>query len=780
MLLGAHLLLAMCFERVRADRRIDASVAVREPWQPRVYLQAVSGILFAVDLSSGAILWQTDTGGPLLRAADSSKGSAPVPTVDGGLFLPEKDTLLPWNIQELVAVSPFHTDEGTTFVGKKEAVLKAVDRDTGKPSKRFTDKESLFTSAESNLLWITRTDFSIQAVERDRVLVAWNVSYAEVLLGTSESRSGLFSPLSVWSNLEGAVRINLENGIVWELDLSSPVSSAFLEVAPNRIQKIPFRFEKSSHPGFSNQDSSSITPYRDLFRPQTRPISEVLRLLSSGEEESRDSVPSQTTTQNDSHGRIPAFTVHFHLPQSFLSLSLFIAITICLLPMYVLFRHRILLAKSRKSGRIEIDFNAPLGYGSHGTVVYSGNFEGRPVAVKRMLKEFIDSAGQEMELLMQSDAHPNVVRYYAKEADGNFVYLALELCQQTLEDLVKKGYRDSELLRSILRQTVEGVSHLHSLNIVHRDLKPANILITEDGKIKIADMGLGKKLDTSQLSFSSPMGHGSIGWHAPEILTRGRATMKVDIFSLGCVIAYVLTHGQHPFGDEPTFRDRNILDHKFSIDSKELSLESYNLIMNMIAHDPEQRPCCEEVLSHPFFWSDEEKLDFICFVSDRVEIEKPDSFIRRKIESVAWYALGEGPWNIRIDSGLIENLGKYRKYNFLSLRDLLRVIRNKRNHFRDLPEELQWELGTIPSGFLQYFCVRFPKLLLTSYIFAGAVCSQEPSFSKFYKGFSESSIRRMQTKLNKLAKSAPTQASSPRNPDASPSWRRSDREDPKT
>lgn len=51
--------------------------------------------------------------------------------------------------------------------------------------------------------------------------------------------------------------------------------------------------------------------------------------------------------------------------------------------------------------------------------------------------------------------------------------------------------------------------------------------------------------------------------------------------------------------------------------------------------------------------------------------------------------------------------GKYRRYSYTSLRDLLRVIRNKHSHYRELPAELQRRLGTIPEGFLSYFTSRW-------------------------------------------------------------------------
>ena len=115
--------------------------------------------------------------------------------------------------------------------------------------------------------------------------------------------------------------------------------------------------------------------------------------------------------------------------------------------------------------------------------------EGRQVAVKRLLKTYNASADREISLLIESDGHPNVVRYHLKETRGDFVYLALELCDLSLHDLI--GHIRSKLDRldpdekeknlhatkSVLLQITKGAEHLHRLRIVHRDLKPANILL---------------------------------------------------------------------------------------------------------------------------------------------------------------------------------------------------------------------------------------------------------------------------------------------------------------
>ena len=75
-------------------------------------------------------------------------------------------------------------------------------------------------------------------------------------------------------------------------------------------------------------------------------------------------------------------------------------------------------------------------------------------------------------------------------------------------------------------------------------------------------------------------------------------------------------------------------------------------------------------------------------------------------ENCSRSALGAGPWMACFDAELVDNLGRYRKYNQGSLRDLLRVIRNKHNHFRELPESLQAKLGPLPQGY--HLCAPVP------------------------------------------------------------------------
>jgi serine/threonine-protein kinase/endoribonuclease IRE1 len=108
-------------------------------------------------------------------------------------------------------------------------------------------------------------------------------------------------------------------------------------------------------------------------------------------------------------------------------------------------------------------------------------------------------------------------------------------------------------------------------------------------------------------------------------------------------------------------------------------------------------------------------------------------------------------WSKALDRTLLDNLGKYRKYDGASVRDLLRVLRNKvrllsflfplssspcdqqKHHYQDLPETVRKNLGDLPGGFLSYFTARFPHLLLHVYDTVATHLADEAMFSSTFK-----------------------------------------------
>ncbi|KAI0251823.1 hypothetical protein BJV78DRAFT_1207008 [Lactifluus subvellereus] len=373
-----------------------------------------------------------------------------------------------------------------------------------------------------------------------------------------------------------------------------------------------------------------------------------------------------------------------------------------------------------------------LGRGSHGTIVYEGSLQGRAVAVKRLLRDFVTLAHREVSLLKDADDHPNVIRYYYQEAHADFLYIALELCPASLADIIERPDQFREIAVSFnpkraVRQITSGLRHLHALKIVHRDIKPQNILISGAKKGKssghrmlISDFGLCRKLEADQTSFlptaGGVMGVGTVGWRAPEILRgevkldepiaddnsqssrdsvetatgsnhsgvgrpKTRLTKSVDIFALGCLYYYCLANGGHPFGDRFE-REVNIMrDHK-SLQGLEgfgeEGSEAVDLVSSMLAPEAADRPDTTTCLMHPYFWDPGRRLGFLQDASDRFEImcRDPRDPHLVLLENNAVDVVGTD-WPSRLDKIFVENLGKFRKYDGRSVQDLLRALRNK-------------------------------------------------------------------------------------------------------
>ncbi|KAJ7326429.1 hypothetical protein DFH08DRAFT_816747 [Mycena albidolilacea] len=428
-----------------------------------------------------------------------------------------------------------------------------------------------------------------------------------------------------------------------------------------------------------------------------------------------------------------------------------------------------------------------LGYGSHGTVVYRGSLQGRAVAVKRLLQDFVTLASREVSILQESDDHPNVIRYYYQEAHSNFLYIALELCPATLADLIetpdRDAWRDIAVAfdpKRALRQIAGGLRHLHGLKLVHRDIKPQNILVSAGAgggakayRMLISDFGLCKKLDVDQTSFlptsHGAMAAGTVGWRAPEILrgdvkldemgagddasvssqgsaasgassgTAGkpaRLTKSVDIFALGCLFFYTMTSGGHPFGDRFE-REANIMKGAKNLQGLERfgeeGEEAVDLISSMLHADAHERPDTTTCLLHPFFWDPARRLTFLQDASDRFEImtRVPKEPYLLVLERGASGIVGND-WLSRLDPLFLENLGKFRKYDGRSVQDLLRALRNKKHHYQDLPDKVKRNLGPMPEGFLAYFTRRFPRLFLHVHSVVGDTSLRTESMFRSY------------------------------------------------
>ena len=177
---------------------------------------------------------------------------------------------------------------------------------------------------------------------------------------------------------------------------------------------------------------------------------------------------------------------------------------------------------------------------------------GREVAVKvlpraKSTPESEAAFRREMRMLGRLD-HENLVRAFDAGYDAMVSYLVTELVPGVdLKHYVQKvGPLDEATAASVIAQAARGLAYAHEQGLVHRDVKPGNILVMQDGRVKVLDLGLaGSQLEEE----SSRIGRvvGTMDYIAPEqIRMPDDVGPSADVYSLGCTLYYAVT-GQVPF-----------------------------------------------------------------------------------------------------------------------------------------------------------------------------------------------------------------------------------------
>ena len=252
-----------------------------------------------------------------------------------------------------------------------------------------------------------------------------------------------------------------------------------------------------------------------------------------------------------------------------------------------------------------------IGTGCHGTKVYHGQLtsNGQKVAVKKMFKGVFD-LGEAKKL--RRCQHQNIIRCFAIHEEEDFFYLALELGEKTLMACINENKFDSNCgdlsIEKCFVEVASGVAYLHKNNICHRDIKPDNILLMAENdeysfyRFVLADLSCARDVPSGE-TISTQSTVGTPGWMAPEMCEVGcRRTLKVDIFSLGCVYYYTVTK-KHPYGgDGETTICQNNINKKQSPSNYIKHFPNYigssELLLRMVHADVEKRPSASEVLEH--------------------------------------------------------------------------------------------------------------------------------------------------------------------------------------
>ncbi|EXB74817.1 Serine/threonine-protein kinase ULK4 [Morus notabilis] len=253
-------------------------------------------------------------------------------------------------------------------------------------------------------------------------------------------------------------------------------------------------------------------------------------------------------------------------------------------------------------------------YGAIGRGKYSTVYKGRKkktieyCAIKSVDKSHKNKILQEVRIL-HSLGHPNVLKFYCWYETSAHLWLVLEYCVggdlRTL--LQQDGQLPEDSIHDLAHDLLKALQFLHSKGIIYGDLKPSNILLDENGRTKLCDFGLARRLNEISKVPSSSLPQAKRGtpcYMAPELFEDGGVhSYASDLWALGCVL-YECYTGIPPFiGREFTQLVKSILSDPTPPLRGSPSRPFVNLINSLLVKDPAERIQWSELCGHAFWRS---------------------------------------------------------------------------------------------------------------------------------------------------------------------------------
>ena len=208
-----------------------------------------------------------------------------------------------------------------------------------------------------------------------------------------------------------------------------------------------------------------------------------------------------------------------------------------------------------------------VGYGGTGDVYEAEDLRlKRRVAIKVLREARQASPAERRRFLEEARAvsalnHPNIVRIYELESEGEVDFIVMELLTgETLAGVIGAGRLSVDRTLEFARQIAHALKAAHAIGIVHRDIKPGNIVITDDGTLKVLDFGLAKRIHAADGTDGGEAGvveshtswvFGTASYMSPEQASGGPVDARSDIFSTGAVM-YEMLRGAPAFAGAPT------------------------------------------------------------------------------------------------------------------------------------------------------------------------------------------------------------------------------------
>ncbi|CAL4069846.1 unnamed protein product, partial [Meganyctiphanes norvegica] len=390
-------------------------------------------------------------------------------------------------------------------------------------------------------------------------------------------------------------------------------------------------------------------------------------------------------------------------------------------------------------GKILFDPQDLLGKGCDGTFVFGGTFDTRSVAVKRVLPGCFSIADREVDLLRESDQHPNVIRYFCMEQSCLTQFAIFDFFTFFIQDPNSIPNLKFSILGIFYHFMLDGVQVVHQIDFLYQNARPRDlfvcIYITQIQSSLLVLSAFLQRFAKGQHSFGVRKAVKGIDLStaADTLLRPPPPDFDVRIFHLHFLfyfkkLVFPKTHYTQTSEIDDPIEIFKVQLYDFAVDDYKSTCPMRGTTLS--GKDSNARKPIPETATYNFPWRGTRPYIFVQDVSDRTEKESPESIVVMSLEHGGEDVVRSN-WQQHMDPVIQADLRRFRDYKGHSVRDLLRAFRNKVNHYRELNDEARRVFGRIPDEFMTYWTSRFPRLVIHTWC-AMHQLKQEPIFAKYY------------------------------------------------
>lgn len=269
-----------------------------------------------------------------------------------------------------------------------------------------------------------------------------------------------------------------------------------------------------------------------------------------------------------------------------------------------------------------------IGRGNFGDVYKGTNVKnGQVYAIKVVncdeTTDEISAHVQEIQVLLRLN-NPYVTKYHETFIKGYNMFIVMEYCGgKSCADLLKYMKKIPEnIVGYIVKGIMHGLVYLHEEGKVHRDIKLANVLLTDEGKVKLADFGVSGEITFTQVKRKTIVG--TPFWMAPEVITKAKESesagydQKADIWSTGITIIEMAS-GSVPLANHDPMKALFEIPKQSppKLEGEEFSVSMKDFVRYCLQKDPSRRPNAKTMLRHEFLKGKELRLQLLQILEEK-------------------------------------------------------------------------------------------------------------------------------------------------------------------